>query len=247
MNAFEEKRAARVERMRARSERRAGEAAQAFGRAQAIGSMIPMGQPILVGHHSERRHRRDVARIDSAMRKGVEAHRESEQIGRRADAAEANTAVSSDDPEAVSKLRGKLAEAEALRARWKVINAATRKGPAALTALALTAEELRTLRFAPCGTGFMVTNASGNIRRLAARLAEIEAKAAAPAPAAETVGDVVIDEVDNRVRLAFPGKPSEAVRRELKAHGFRWSPTAETWQRHSSVQAWHHARRIAAL
>jgi len=34
--------------------------------------MIPMGQPILVGHHSEGRHRRDLKRIDSGMRKAIE-------------------------------------------------------------------------------------------------------------------------------------------------------------------------------
>ena len=36
-----------------------------------------MGQPILVGHHSEGRHRRDLKRIDNNMRKSVE---ESEKV-----------------------------------------------------------------------------------------------------------------------------------------------------------------------
>jgi hypothetical protein len=34
--------------------------------------MIPMGQPILVGHHSERRHRRDLERHDRNIRKAIE-------------------------------------------------------------------------------------------------------------------------------------------------------------------------------
>ena len=34
--------------------------------------MIPMGQPIIVGHHSEGRHRRDLKRIDSNMQKSIE-------------------------------------------------------------------------------------------------------------------------------------------------------------------------------
>jgi|SRR5450755_4721239 len=44
---------------------------------RGILDMIPMGQPILVGHHSEGRHRRDLARADSHMRHGLE------EIGKR--------------------------------------------------------------------------------------------------------------------------------------------------------------------
>ncbi|MBS1983597.1 MAG: DUF3560 domain-containing protein [Bdellovibrionales bacterium] len=42
------------------------------GRAVAISRMIPPGQPILIGHHSEKRHRRDIGRMDTNMRKAVE-------------------------------------------------------------------------------------------------------------------------------------------------------------------------------
>lgn len=48
-------------------------AASAFKTAHDIGSYIPFGQPILVGHHSEKRHRRDIDRIDRNMRAGTEA------------------------------------------------------------------------------------------------------------------------------------------------------------------------------
>lgn len=43
-----------------------------FNKSHAITENIPMGQPILVGHHSERHHRRDIARSWSALGKGVE-------------------------------------------------------------------------------------------------------------------------------------------------------------------------------
>src|SRR5258707_866849 len=64
-NPYEAKRAARIERMRARAKRLAHGAEAARDSARAIGAMIPFGQPILVGHHSERRHRRDLERIRS--------------------------------------------------------------------------------------------------------------------------------------------------------------------------------------
>lgn len=49
-----------------------------FNKSHSITEMIPMGQPILVGHHSEARHRRDIERSWSALGKGVELMEKSE-------------------------------------------------------------------------------------------------------------------------------------------------------------------------
>lgn len=49
---------------------------------------IPMGQPILVGHHSERRHRRDLERAESLRRRGMAETERSEYHSDRAEAAE---------------------------------------------------------------------------------------------------------------------------------------------------------------
>jgi len=64
----------RAERMEAHAENAEKRAAQAFDRAdlREEKSGIPLGQPILVGHHSEGRHRRAIERADNAMRKGIE-------------------------------------------------------------------------------------------------------------------------------------------------------------------------------
>jgi len=48
---------------------------------------IPFGQPILVGHHSEGRHRRDLARSDSHMRQSVEHGAKADRASERSDAA----------------------------------------------------------------------------------------------------------------------------------------------------------------
>jgi hypothetical protein len=74
----------RAERSAASAERARGEAASAFRRERAIGDGIPMGQPILSGHHSEKRHRRDIARIQALAEKGVEATRKAERLEGRA-------------------------------------------------------------------------------------------------------------------------------------------------------------------
>lgn len=78
---------ARAERMADRSTASSAAAAANFAEARAVQEMIPLGQPILVGHHSERRHRRDLEKIDRKLDAGVEASRAAETYERRADSA----------------------------------------------------------------------------------------------------------------------------------------------------------------
>jgi hypothetical protein len=47
-----------------------------------------MGQPILVGHHSEGRHRRDLERADRLTRRSIEESDQAGELGRRAASAE---------------------------------------------------------------------------------------------------------------------------------------------------------------
>jgi phospholipid N-methyltransferase len=61
----------RAERFGGYSERRGEEAERAREAVAAITDNIPMGQPILVGHHSERRARKDAERIENGMRKAL--------------------------------------------------------------------------------------------------------------------------------------------------------------------------------
>lgn len=57
----------------------------AFEKAIGMVSAIPMGQPILVGHHSERRHRNDLERSDNAMRKSLEEDKKATSHGNKAE------------------------------------------------------------------------------------------------------------------------------------------------------------------
>ncbi len=69
----QEKAADRADRMANRMDNAEKEADTAYKTASNILSFIPPGQPILVGHHSEKRHRRDLEKSDNAMRRSVEA------------------------------------------------------------------------------------------------------------------------------------------------------------------------------
>lgn len=125
-----EQRAERAKRLRGWADSRETKAGAAFETADQIAGMIPFGQPILVGHHSESRHRRDLDRIDNGMRRGVEHSRKADEMRARAANIEAaaGRAIYSDDPDAAERLAEKLATLEAERDRWKAYNASCRKG-----------------------------------------------------------------------------------------------------------------------
>ncbi|MGH3266617.1 MAG: DUF3560 domain-containing protein, partial [Trebonia sp.] len=83
-----ELRAERQEDLAQRAQERSSAAAVASHR---IVNQIPFGQPILVGHHSERRHRRDLARADSLMGRASEESDKAGYHARRAAAAAGDT------------------------------------------------------------------------------------------------------------------------------------------------------------
>jgi len=131
---YRERRERRAERLREWADKRAAKSAAGFQAAKRIADGIPFGQPILVGHHSEKHHRADIARIDSGMRRGIENENKAAEMRSKAaniDAA-ADAAIYSDDPDAIEALTAKLERLEAERERCKVINKAIRKHGLAL-------------------------------------------------------------------------------------------------------------------
>jgi hypothetical protein len=265
VNPYEAKQEARRARLQRGAERARAQATVAHGAAARIWDAIPFGQPILVGHHSERRHRRDLSRADRAMRKSVEADKRSKELAARA-ASVGTAGVSSDDPKAAEKLRAQLAALKRRQEEWKAINAAIRKHAkagraaqvAALIALGLpngAAEELLTPDFANrIGiANFQLQNNNANIRRIEKRLTELSARATAPeADVVSGVVDGIAYEIAenrpvNRLQISFAGKPSSEVRQRLKAGGFRWAPSQNAWQRQLSNAAWYQAKHALSM
>jgi hypothetical protein len=218
---------------------------------------IPFGQPILVGHHSEGRHRRTIDRADKAMRRSIEADAKADHYERKA-AGVGKGGISSDDPEAVTKLQAKIDAGKALQAFMKAANKIVRrKGDsnskvAALVQLGMTdAEALKLLTpdfcnrygFAP----YMLANNNANIKRMEERIEQLQEMPTTRQEYfyGESEVVVVVDPSINRTQLRFPAKPPEDVRTLLKAHGFRWAPSQGAWQRHISKQAFYWANIIA--
>ena len=120
---------ARLERRRKWAESRERKGEQASERVHQIADGIPFGQPILVGHHSERGARADERRTENGIRSAVENWGMAKHHGEKADGIERQlrTSIFSDDGDAVEKLEAKIAKLEAKRDAAKVANAAYRR------------------------------------------------------------------------------------------------------------------------
>lgn len=236
---YEAKLAAKKRRMLERAERRDQEAREAAAAAGAIADRIPMGQPILVGHHSERRHRRDIDRIDRNMRKASEAAGQAEDLRRRA--AKIGSTISSEDPDAIEKLEAKLADLEASRVAMKAVNDAYRRGgwdAVRAKGLMTEAQIAETQRMAKLMPGrdvpfrsYAFTNTAGEIARLKKRIAELQEGPPTLDPIEGDGWRIEARPDLNRVAISFDEKPSAEITSKLKRGGWRWSPRAGAWLR----------------
>lgn len=108
-------RAARLETF---ADHAAGRSDAAFSLAHTISDAIPLGQPILVGHHSERHARRDASRIDNAMRAGVEQSHKAAYYQAKA-AASLSHAQRLASPPVIAR---RIASLQTTRRQWQRLN-----------------------------------------------------------------------------------------------------------------------------
>src|SRR5438876_238808 len=101
-HSYEQKQQHRKERYKELADQAQQEADAAKQAADRMASVIPLGQPILVGHHSEGRHRRDLKRIRSKTEQALEAKEKSDHYTQKA-ASVGTAGISSDDPDALAK------------------------------------------------------------------------------------------------------------------------------------------------
>jgi len=244
MNKYEAKQQARRDRLESAAESAEAASNRALSGARRMGSAIPFGQPILVGHHSEGRDRRYRARITTQYEKGFALMGKAEYFRRKA-AGVGKAGISSDDPEAVQKLKAEVVALEASQARMKAANAVIRqrKGDVeeqvnGLLALGwFTNDQAREL-VAPDFAGrigfaaYQLSNNNANIRRIKARIAELEKARERESVEVEGPGYTYREDTEeNRVMFLFEGKPSDETRTILKAHSFKWSPSRGAWVR----------------
>lgn len=163
--------------------------------------------------------------------------------------------ISSDDPNALDKLRAKLEDLEHNQERMSAANKAirmkdTEKGNAKLAEMGYSADGIRKLREPDfCGRigfpGYALSNNNANIHRVRERIAQLEKRQSSPPPDGWKFdgGEVVMNMEENRLQILFDEKPDDETRSALKSNGFRWSPKHQAWQR----QLTHNAERAARL
>jgi hypothetical protein len=153
--------------------------------------------------------------------------------------------ISGDDPEAIKKLTEKIEKLENFQAEMKTINRILRGKK---TSLDEKKQELKEAgvklsdkvvdEFSKPYQGvigfprYKLTNNNANIKRLKARLVDIEKLKGLGTSTEEVNGVKVIQNTEaSRIQIVFDGKPEFDVRRKLKSNGFRWSPKNGAWQR----------------
>ena len=254
---FEERRQNRLEAYKRLAGKNKQESESSYQFAKKVGSFIPMGQPILVGHHSEGRHRRDLAKIDNAMRKSIEADEKAAYYEGRAKHIEADRAIYSDDPNGLEKLREKLARLLANQETMKAVNKIVKsKAPEAEKVELIVRDGLLTEKQAIeilkpdfCGRigfpAYALSNNNGVIANTRKRIEQLERLESKQTTETEINGVRIVENIEaNRLQLFFDGKPSDEIRTKLKRGGFRWSPSEGAWQRHISNYAMYEAKNI---
>lgn len=226
----------------------------AYEHSRKLADVIPFGQPILVGHHSERGHRSHLKKINSAMGKSVEAAKKAKYYEERAESLLNGTAISSDNPNAIELLRAKLSNLEALQTLYKEINKVIKSKSADKIAglVALGISEARAAQLlAPdfCGRigvpSYKLTNNNGVMSNVKKRIAQLE-NIAKLETSEEIINGVTlrVNVEDNRVQMLFGAKPSEEIRTQIKKAGFVFSYQTEAWQRKISNWAIYEAKTI---
>lgn len=201
---------------------------------------IPFGQPILLGHHSERHDRRFRASIQNKFEKSARATDKGNYYLEKAKAAENNSSISSDNPDAIKLLREKVAKLQHLQEKMVAANKCIRKNnKEGLSELGFSEKEITGLFTPDCFgiPGFAPFELSNNRQKLnnaKKRLVMLEKQAKEESSEREytAFGLRIVDNVEeNRTQLFFDEKPSAEIRTKLKGYGFRWCRSLGCWQR----------------
>lgn len=177
-----------------------------------------------------------------------------------------NKAISSTDPEALTKLKEKLAGLEKNHEIMKSVNAIVRKKGLSdeqkiseIVGQGLLSEKnaqeiLKPDYMGRVGfAGFNLSNNNANMKTVKERIAALENREvkAEETGGSETRefdgGSVELNHEDGFVRVYHDDKPSAEVRKELKSNGFRWSPRDVAWRRKLTRDAQYKAEKITGV
>lgn len=231
----------RLEQRREWADKASERSAQHFDTAHDMGDRIPFGQPILVGHHSERADRRYRGRIDSHMDHAVEERHKAEHHAEVADTLEKrlDSVIFSDDDDAIEQLQVRIADTQAKADTLTGYNKAWRKHKSAAgmiaagipETVAIEAEAIMRDAYSWVKSPFSTDHLRAAIRQDKERIEEVRTQQAQH-EAAEAAGAVLIERNSgpddwggqhDYARVTFAEKPDREIITALKEAGFWWS------------------------
>jgi hypothetical protein len=245
-NWYEAKQEDRRDRLQSAAQSALERADDRNRQANQISQRFAFGQPILVGHHSEGKARRDRDQMWANMDRQREELAKANDLGDRADAV-GKGGISSDDPDAIRKLllklRSLMIEQEAMKAINKIVKSKKKTTPQKIeealqygipqsnAEVLVTPDRSGNLGFA----SWELTNNNGNIKRIQQRIRQLQADANREPKTYELAGGFIVCEErpeENRIILRFPGgKPKQEIIDLVSRRGFHWSRHEQVWKR----------------
>lgn len=252
MNDYEQRRQDRIDRLHEKADKARAESSALFRQSTDMASAIPMGQPV---HGAADRRYRD--KIGRKMDQSIAASEKAAYYERRAQAAENNTAISSDDPEAIAKLTEKLKGLQEKQEYMKAVNAYYRKHGTCHGMEGMSDERAeridQAIKDGPSWSRVPFSSISlsynnREIHRTQNRIKTLtDAKEIGYSGWTFEGGRVEANMEKNRLQIFFDEIPGEDVRKELKGWGFRWARSEGAWQRQLTDNAIYAASRIKAI
>lgn len=237
-----EKKQNRIDRFKELAWKAEQKSQAAFERSSKMVEGIPAGQPILVGHHSEKRHRSVLERSWNAVEQSVKEQEKAEYYRRKAEAAENNNAIYTEDEDSVKRLEEKIAAHEKLQLSMKDRNKIVRKKitddekVAELVKTGMKESVARALLVPDfCGRiGYPIctlTNNNAVIRNAKKRLEQVKQLKAQERKEYDVNGAHIVENPqENRFQIYFRKKPAENIRQSLHHAGYRYSYENGCWQ-----------------
>ncbi|MEZ8107402.1 DUF3560 domain-containing protein, partial [Vibrio cortegadensis] len=246
------------ERLEARADKAQSESERYYLASKERASHIPFGQPILVGHHSEKRARRDAERIFNDMGKSVKAQQKADNLNNRVESV-GTAGIASDDPEAIQKLKSKLTSLERSQEMMKSINKVIRSNNLSeadkMEFMQVThqltqkqAHELLHPNFGSVGfADYSLRNNNATIRATKQRIKELEQLHNQKPFDEKGISEGfewALYEEEGRIKFSFDDVPSEKIRTILKSNGFKWSRYSKAWVRKMTANAVYSTKSI---
>ena len=165
--------------------------------------------------------------------------------------------ISADDPEAVQKLKLKLAGLEQDQEKMKAVNAYYRKHKTLEGCPELSAEEVEKLKASMARNwrsdpkpyeSFALSNNNANIRQTKVRIAELTRMAVTEYEGwTFEGGEVRMNRESNRLQVFFHEKPDRDTCSAMRHSGFKWAPSVGAWQRQLTDNAIYAAKHLECL